>query len=938
MVPNDKTWGDESGIRRVVEAYIRYLPDFGWKVVNDPNAMLDIVAVHAGLAQRDTVHVAHTHGLYWTADYDAATWEWGANQRVLYCCRAARKVTVPSEWVAETFRRDMRIDPVVIGHGIDLKEWGEPIERERYILWNKNRAADVCNPLPVGILARRFPQYRFVTTFAPPGDFHNIRTIGVQPHLEMRNFVKRSGVYLATTKETFGIGTLEAMASGVPILGYAHGGILDMVKHGVNGYLARPRDEDDLAEGLAFCMKHAAILGDNGREIAKSFTWEKQVAKVAQTYNEAVKVQAPSAAIIIPTFNYGEKVGRAIESAVKQTYPLLNHIIVVDDGTEDKGLTHQRVDEWHARDPRVVYVKQDNQGVAIARNTGIEYAWKRGVKYVACLDADDWLDERFLAVTIPPMEERPDLGITYTGLHFHKPDGTHGISSWPGDWDFARQLLRANQVPTACTFRVEMWRRLGGYRQRYAPMGAGSEDAEFWLRSGAYGWEARKVTNEGLFHYSWMTGGVTGNAEYREVDWLAWHPWAGQDGDGKHPMASHAPARRYSHPVRQYDEPMVSVVIPVGPKHQKWLWDAFDSLEAQTFRRWEVLAVMDNTEKVETRLRDAYPYVRWLLPGKSSGAGHARNLGAAAARAPFLLFLDADDYLLPQALEMMLEAWRIDNAIVYSDYRGRAEIHDPTKLAADLQERVYDWNRKTNEAVIGYRAFDFDCERALEQPEEPQPWLWCNVTCLIPKAWHDEIGGFDEVMKSWEDVEYHYRMVRAGKCYIRVAHELLVYRFSTGSRRETGLQEHRSIVEYIRAKWGEEKAVGCGCKGNGRSPVSLEQTSPDRGMVLAIPSSPNGSATMSDADYSLAKYTHPNTGLHSVVGGHTGIKYGYRGGGEVFLVHRDDIQAQTHLFTIVDEKPTVIPPLVKEAAPEPVAIATTPEAAPKRKPGRPKKA
>jgi glycosyltransferase involved in cell wall biosynthesis len=42
---------------------------------------------------------------------------------------------------------------------------------------------------------------------------------------------RNAGVYLSTAKETFGIGILEALACGVPVLGYAHGGILDLVQH-----------------------------------------------------------------------------------------------------------------------------------------------------------------------------------------------------------------------------------------------------------------------------------------------------------------------------------------------------------------------------------------------------------------------------------------------------------------------------------------------------------------------------------------------------------------------------------------------------------------------------------------------------------------------------------------------------------------------------------
>lgn len=919
-IPNQSDWGGESGIRRVVEAYVKHLPKYGWEVVTSPSDLLDIVAVHAGV-KAPVCHVAHCHGLYWTQDYHAQMWEWDANWRVVQMCRVARKVTVPSEWVAEAFRRDMHLNPVVLGHGIDLKDWGERVQPEHYVLWNKNRSGDVCDPKPIGVLARAFPQQQFLTTFAPPGDFHNMRAIGVVGHAEMREVVKRAAVYLATTKETFGIGILEAMASGVPVLGYAHGGILDIVEHGVNGYLARPNDEEDLEQGLRWCMKNRKQAGDNGYEMVKAWTWERQVEKLAKVYDQAAEVHAPSVAVVIPTYNYAKTVGRAIESALTQEFPLLQMVVVVDDGSPDDGATEAVVRVWMEKDSRVRYIRQQNQGVAVARNNGIELAWKEGCKYVCCLDADDWIDKRFIGTCVKGLESDPYLGIAYTGLTFHKPDGTVGLSPWPGPFDYDAQLMKRNQVPTCCVFRTDMWRRLGGYRQRYAPLGAGSEDAEFWLRAGAYGFGGKKVTDGGLFHYSWLSGQVSGNRDYREVDWLAWHPWAGEKGDGKHPFGSVASAKGRSHPVRQYDEPLVTVVIPVGPGHQKYLWDAFDSLEAQTFRKWECVAVMDNKEDVEGRLLDAFPWVRWTRTG-GKGAGAARNEGARIARGAFLLFLDADDYLLPRAIELMLEAWRLDNAIPYSDYLGRAHVDDPTKLAKDLQERVYFHNPKTHEALIGYRAVDFDCEQALRQPEEPFPFIWCNVTCLVPKTWHEEIGGFDEKMKSWEDVEYNWRLARAGRCFIRIEEELMVYRFSTGTRRQAGLQEHRSIVEYIRKKWGKEQPMGCGCANKGRSTVRISPVTESVPLILAVPKGPNGGLPMDDSEFVLAKYTHPNIGEHPVIGTETRTKYGFRGGGEIFLVHKKDAAAQPHLFSVIDSKPTPVPEQARVEPPPPEPVQT----------------
>ena len=57
-----------------------------------------------------------------------------------------------------------------------------------------------------------------------------------------------------------------------------------------------------------------------------------------------------------------------------------------------------------------------------------------------------------------------------------------------------------------------------------------------------------------------------------------------------------------------------------------------------------------------------------------------------------------------------------------------------------------------------------------------------------------------------------------------------------------------------------------------------------------------------DDNVVMIRYKHPNRGQHNVRGSATGRDYGYRGGGEVFLVEHADAVAAPHLFDIV-EKP-----------------------------------
>lgn len=916
MLPHLKTFrSEESGIKRVVEAYFQYLPQFGVELVTE-NDGYDLVAVHAG--QNTQCDISHNHGLYWTADYPAVSWEWAVNAQVIESLRLAKEITVPSEWVAESIRRDMRRNPHVIGHGIDWALWQHDGSVGDYVLWNKNRKSDVCDPRPVTSLAKRMKQQHFVTTFATEDRPNNINELGVVPHEQMMQLVQNAAVYLSTVKETFGIGILEATAAGVPVLGYGHGGILDLVEHGVSGYLAEPGNLDDLAEGLDYCLRHRKVLGQNGREAARAFVWEKAIEKVAGVYRLAAETEQARVTVVVPTFNYAGKVGRAIESVLSQTFEDFE-LFVVDDGSTDD--TEQAATRFS--DKRVHYVRQDNSGVAMARNNGIA----RGTApFVCCLDADDALEPEFLETCVGALVQDNGLGIAYTRLRYILPSGEEGISPWPGEWDFDAQLGRKNQVPTCCVFRRDMWESLGGYRSRYCPEGAGSEDAEFWTRCGAYGWRAELVTERPLFVYSWKSGQVSGQERYSEVDWLAWHPWA---EDGQHPFASHAKPKKFSHPVRQYDEPVVSVVVPVGPGHEKDVQNALDSLEAQTFRSWEVIVVWDTPDREELKvLTAAFPYVNFLTGQDPKGAGAARNAGAAEARAPFLLFLDADDWLYPEALEKMVQEWEARESIVYTDYVGKAFVSKEHALKVQQSGRLLQWNEDSGEAVIAHQAFDYDWQRAQRQPED-KPYIWCNITSLVPKKWHDEVGGFDESMKSWEDVDYWYRLARAGRPFARIDEPLLVYRFYSGSRRDRGVSMGAELIAYMREKYEEVATVPCqGCGGRRKPP------SASRKVPVAKPLS------LSDEDFSWYVHVGPNRNMQPLVGGagfderikdlhmikgrggQWQIHYGMRKAGDMFLVHREDAVLMAHLLRPAEDKRPR-----EEKQPPPAPIAVEPEAA-----------
>ena len=287
MVPDIDTFNNEGGVLRVIEAYHKHSVEFGIKYVGDGEEY-DLLASHFG-ATGGNVDVAHLHGFVWGNNLSVD--ELSVNRDIAEACRNASEITVPSEWVAMTIKRDMRLSPHIVPHGIDVDDWTYSSKDESggYVLWNKNRYDAVCNPTAVVKLAEAFPDHLFLTTFAPRNNLPNIKTIGLVNHNVMKPMIQNAGVYLSTVKETFGIGVLEAMASRLPVLGWDIGGNKDLVIHGETGYLARNGDYDDLREGLDYCLKYADILGENAFEAVKKYTWESVMEKVHDVYTSAMQ-------------------------------------------------------------------------------------------------------------------------------------------------------------------------------------------------------------------------------------------------------------------------------------------------------------------------------------------------------------------------------------------------------------------------------------------------------------------------------------------------------------------------------------------------------------------------------------------------------------------------------------------------------------------------
>lgn len=127
--------------------------------------------------------------------------------------------------------------------------------------------------------------------------------------------------------------------------------------------------------------------------------------------------------VITNTYNDGRYLSRAIHSVACQTYDNLEHLVVDDGSTDDT----QAILDLYDYDQLRVVRKSKNEGLAKARNTGLEFA--KG-QYVVYVDADDELLPRAVETLVTAMDSRDTLAICPSYFHVWT-DGSTGVQRSP---------------------------------------------------------------------------------------------------------------------------------------------------------------------------------------------------------------------------------------------------------------------------------------------------------------------------------------------------------------------------------------------------------------------------------------------------------------------------------------------------------------------------
>jgi glycosyltransferase involved in cell wall biosynthesis len=196
-----------------------------------------------------------------------------------------------------------------------------------------------------------------------------------------------------------------------------------------------------------------------------------------------------------------------------------------------------------------------------------------------------------------------------------------------------------------------------------------------------------------------------------------------------------------------------SIVIPCF-NQAKFLPFSIRSALMQTLPAHEVIVINDGSSDHTEQIVSSYPSVRYAYQ-QNKGVAAARNLGASIAEGEYLLFLDADDQLLPNALESgsTILATRPEFGLVY----GRSRVIDSWgNLIFEQSQGAAQCNT--------YSDFLRECH------------IWTPSMAVHRRANFLSVGGYNESLKHSEEYELYLRLSYRSSVYY---HDVVVTEYRT---------------------------------------------------------------------------------------------------------------------------------------------------------------
>ncbi|HFJ4332774.1 glycosyltransferase family 2 protein [Serratia liquefaciens] len=225
----------------------------------------------------------------------------------------------------------------------------------------------------------------------------------------------------------------------------------------------------------------------------------------------------PLLSVIVPFYNNENFVVASLSSLFNQIGDDIE-VVIIDDGSTDNSASLVRQLLAERRHPQVVFISQENSGIAHARNVGLQLATGR---YVTFLDGDDLLSSDYLSILRPLLLANEDdlIDFNYQKFADSPPEQPVGIAIRSSTYDFAGQGL-ACLTPL---FSHSMWHLWSRVYRRSLLEGDRFEDGRRYedvIFTPFQYFKTRKITHldHVLYFYRDNSQGITRNIKPKDIE------------------------------------------------------------------------------------------------------------------------------------------------------------------------------------------------------------------------------------------------------------------------------------------------------------------------------------------------------------------------------------------------------------------------------------
>jgi glycosyltransferase involved in cell wall biosynthesis len=219
--------------------------------------------------------------------------------------------------------------------------------------------------------------------------------------------------------------------------------------------------------------------------------------------------------------------------------------------------------------------------------------------------------------------------------------------------------------------------------------------------------------------------------------------------------------------------PLVTIITPTKNRLHL-LSETIASVQAQTLVEWEHLIIDDGSDDgsqaMVKQVSASDPRVRLIQrQGEIVGANFCRNLGIKESRSDFLIFLDSDDLLSPSCLKRRVEVMTRNMDIDFVVFLAGFFVEKP----GDIRQQHPD--EMLGDDLLRFLTFDFP---------------WQTTAPIWRKAALTKLGGFDEALPSWQDVDLHIRALCGRILYFKMPELDYYVRWQNDSNKVSLQQKH----------------------------------------------------------------------------------------------------------------------------------------------------